>query len=152
MEALHLSVCKAVDEDVFKGIQLQGSLALSHLFYADDAFFMGEWSDNNLRGDNIDSHSKVRKVSIWSSILKEVQVLKSTGSLIILSYCSKRNEEGYTSTRGFASCLPFGEDRFPALAFVLIMDAWFSYYSSSGIQLKGFMEESSRCLVVYLGI
>ncbi|GJX48936.1 RNA-directed DNA polymerase, eukaryota, partial [Tanacetum coccineum] len=24
MEALHLSVCKAVDEDVFKGIQLQG--------------------------------------------------------------------------------------------------------------------------------
>ncbi|GJY50686.1 RNA-directed DNA polymerase, eukaryota [Tanacetum coccineum] len=33
MEALHLSVCKAVDEDVFKGIQLQGSLALSHLFY-----------------------------------------------------------------------------------------------------------------------
>ncbi|GKA18960.1 RNA-directed DNA polymerase, eukaryota [Tanacetum coccineum] len=50
MEALHLSVCKAVDEDVFKGIQLQGSLALSHLFYADDAFFMGEWSDNNLRG------------------------------------------------------------------------------------------------------
>ncbi|GJZ58847.1 RNA-directed DNA polymerase, eukaryota, nucleotide-binding alpha-beta plait domain protein [Tanacetum coccineum] len=40
LEALHLSVCKAVDEDVFKGIQLQGSLALSHLFYADDAFFM----------------------------------------------------------------------------------------------------------------
>ncbi|GKF21125.1 RNA-directed DNA polymerase, eukaryota, partial [Tanacetum coccineum] len=53
MEALHLSVCKAVDEDVFKGIQLQGSLALSHLFYADDAFFMGEWSDNNLRGCTI---------------------------------------------------------------------------------------------------
>ncbi|GKG23119.1 RNA-directed DNA polymerase, eukaryota, partial [Tanacetum coccineum] len=49
MEALHLSVCKAVDEDVFKGIQLQGSLALSHLFYADDAFFMSEWSDNNLK-------------------------------------------------------------------------------------------------------
>ncbi|GJR75461.1 RNA-directed DNA polymerase, eukaryota [Tanacetum coccineum] len=27
MEALHLSVCKAVDEDVFKGIQLQGRLS-----------------------------------------------------------------------------------------------------------------------------
>ncbi|GJU24163.1 hypothetical protein Tco_1162784 [Tanacetum coccineum] len=40
-------------EDVFKGIQLQGSLALSHLFYADDAFFMGEWSDNNLRGSRV---------------------------------------------------------------------------------------------------
>ncbi|GJY19951.1 RNA-directed DNA polymerase, eukaryota [Tanacetum coccineum] len=49
MELAFNPFCKAVDEDVFKGIQLQGSLALSHLFYADDAFFMGEWSDNNLR-------------------------------------------------------------------------------------------------------
>ncbi|GJV16353.1 RNA-directed DNA polymerase, eukaryota [Tanacetum coccineum] len=109
MEALHLSVCKAVDEDVFKGIQLQGSLALSHLFYADDAFFMGEWSDNNLRddslwfrviqavhGDKIDSHS-VRKVSIWSSILKEVQVLKSSG-FDFLSYCSKRIGDGQSTS------------------------------------------------------
>ncbi|GJT74868.1 hypothetical protein Tco_1041593 [Tanacetum coccineum] len=189
MEALHLSVCKAVDEDVFKGIQLQGSLALSHLFYADDAFFMGEWllhslwktsslswgygwgmvpkgvlkvmesirsnffkgasmlekkiswiawdkvlaskkkgglgvssyfalnralllkwvwrfvsQDDSLwfrviqavHGDKIDSHS-VRKVSIWSSILKEVQVLKSSG-FDFLSYCSKRIGDGQSTS------------------------------------------------------
>ncbi|GJT21754.1 hypothetical protein Tco_0891691 [Tanacetum coccineum] len=41
-----------------------------------------------VHGDKIDSHS-VRKVSIWSSILKEVQVLKSSG-FDFLSYCSKR--------------------------------------------------------------
>ncbi|GJT50080.1 RNA-directed DNA polymerase, eukaryota [Tanacetum coccineum] len=50
MESLHLSVSRAVDEGVFKGIRLHGSLSLSHLFFADDALFMGEWSDSNLRG------------------------------------------------------------------------------------------------------
>nr|GEV89672.1 hypothetical protein [Tanacetum cinerariifolium] len=50
MESLNLSVCKAVDEGLFQGIRLHSSLALSHLFYADDALFIGEWSDSNLRG------------------------------------------------------------------------------------------------------
>nr|GEY32864.1 putative RNA-directed DNA polymerase, eukaryota, reverse transcriptase zinc-binding domain protein [Tanacetum cinerariifolium] len=50
MESLHLSVNRAVLEGVFKGIQLHESLALSHLFYADDALFMGEWSNSNLSG------------------------------------------------------------------------------------------------------
>nr|GEV37409.1 RNA-directed DNA polymerase, eukaryota [Tanacetum cinerariifolium] len=40
----------AVNEGLFKGIHLQGSLFFSHLFYADDALFIGEWSDANLRG------------------------------------------------------------------------------------------------------
>ncbi|GJX99335.1 RNA-directed DNA polymerase, eukaryota [Tanacetum coccineum] len=48
MESLHLSVSRAVSEGVFKGIQLHGSMSISHLFYADDAVFIGEWSDANL--------------------------------------------------------------------------------------------------------
>ncbi|GJS20249.1 RNA-directed DNA polymerase, eukaryota [Tanacetum coccineum] len=50
MESLHLSVCRAVNDRLFNGIRLHGSLSLSHLFYADDALFIGEWSDANLRG------------------------------------------------------------------------------------------------------
>ncbi|GJW39889.1 RNA-directed DNA polymerase, eukaryota, partial [Tanacetum coccineum] len=50
MESLHLSISRAVNEKLFKGIRLHGSLSLSHLFYADDALFIGEWSDANLRG------------------------------------------------------------------------------------------------------
>ncbi|GJS83857.1 RNA-directed DNA polymerase, eukaryota [Tanacetum coccineum] len=50
MESLHLSFSRAVDEGVFKGVQLNGSLSISHLFYADDAMFIGEWSDANLKG------------------------------------------------------------------------------------------------------
>ncbi|GKB95456.1 RNA-directed DNA polymerase, eukaryota [Tanacetum coccineum] len=49
-----------------------------------------------VHGDTIDSHS-VRKVSIWSSILKEVQVLKSSG-FDFLSYCSKRIGDGQSTS------------------------------------------------------
>nr|GEZ99325.1 RNA-directed DNA polymerase, eukaryota [Tanacetum cinerariifolium] len=45
MESLHLSFSRVVDEGLFKGIQLSGSISLSHLFYADDAMFIWEWSD-----------------------------------------------------------------------------------------------------------
>ncbi|GJX19405.1 RNA-directed DNA polymerase, eukaryota [Tanacetum coccineum] len=50
MESLNLSVSRAIDEGVFKGIQLDRSISISHLFYADDAMFIGEWSDINLKG------------------------------------------------------------------------------------------------------
>ncbi|GJU64033.1 RNA-directed DNA polymerase, eukaryota [Tanacetum coccineum] len=49
MESLHLSFLRVVDEGLFKGILLPGSISISHLFYADDAMFIGEWSDGNLR-------------------------------------------------------------------------------------------------------
>nr|GEV38034.1 RNA-directed DNA polymerase, eukaryota [Tanacetum cinerariifolium] len=39
-----------VDKGLFKGVHLQGSISISHLFYADDAMFIGEWSDANLKG------------------------------------------------------------------------------------------------------
>ncbi|GJS66561.1 hypothetical protein Tco_0681125 [Tanacetum coccineum] len=124
-----LSVCKAVDEVVFKGIQFTGSLALSHLILCGcvlkvmesirSNFFKGAsmlekkiswiaWDKvlaskkkgglgvSTVHGDKIDSHS-VRKVSIWSSILKEVQVLKSSG-FDFLSYCSKRIGDGQSTS------------------------------------------------------
>nr|GEU47521.1 RNA-directed DNA polymerase, eukaryota [Tanacetum cinerariifolium] len=50
MESLHLSFSRAVNEGIFKGVQLNGSINISHLFYADDVMFIGEWSDANLKG------------------------------------------------------------------------------------------------------
>ncbi|GKD89514.1 hypothetical protein Tco_1365021, partial [Tanacetum coccineum] len=49
MESLHLSFLRVVDEGLFKGILLPGWISSSHLFYADDAMFIGEWSNGNLR-------------------------------------------------------------------------------------------------------
>ncbi|GKA57735.1 RNA-directed DNA polymerase, eukaryota [Tanacetum coccineum] len=48
MESLHLSVQRVVDAGLFRGITICHSLQLSHLFYADDAVFMGQWSESNI--------------------------------------------------------------------------------------------------------
>nr|GEU80086.1 transposon TX1 uncharacterized [Tanacetum cinerariifolium] len=40
MESFHISISKAVNDGVFKGLQIQGSVSLSHLFYADDVVFI----------------------------------------------------------------------------------------------------------------
>lgn len=48
MESLHLSFSRVVDAGVFKGIKIDNAVTISHLFYADDAVFIGEWSDDNL--------------------------------------------------------------------------------------------------------
>ncbi|GJT40504.1 RNA-directed DNA polymerase, eukaryota, partial [Tanacetum coccineum] len=50
MEALHLSFTRAVEAGIFSGIKIDSSLIISHLFYADDAVFIGEWTNDNLRG------------------------------------------------------------------------------------------------------
>nr|GEY18038.1 RNA-directed DNA polymerase, eukaryota [Tanacetum cinerariifolium] len=49
MESLHFSFSRVVNEGIFKGISLNGKSSISHLFYADDAMFIGEWSEDNLK-------------------------------------------------------------------------------------------------------
>nr|GEU74578.1 lignin-forming anionic peroxidase-like [Tanacetum cinerariifolium] len=39
---------RVVDAGMFKGVDIGPSLHLSHLFYADDAVFVGQWSDSNI--------------------------------------------------------------------------------------------------------
>nr|GFC24801.1 RNA-directed DNA polymerase, eukaryota [Tanacetum cinerariifolium] len=50
MESLHLSFSRAVDAGIFTGIKIDSSLTISHIFYADDAVFIREWSNANLTG------------------------------------------------------------------------------------------------------
>ncbi|GJV66825.1 RNA-directed DNA polymerase, eukaryota [Tanacetum coccineum] len=42
MESLHISMSRAINDGVFRGLQLHGSMCISHLFYADDDVFIGE--------------------------------------------------------------------------------------------------------------
>ncbi|GJU46114.1 RNA-directed DNA polymerase, eukaryota [Tanacetum coccineum] len=51
MESLHLSISRAITDGFFNGLHINASMSLSYLFYADDAVFLGEWSDENL--DNL---------------------------------------------------------------------------------------------------
>ncbi|GJX96249.1 RNA-directed DNA polymerase, eukaryota, partial [Tanacetum coccineum] len=48
MESLHLSFKNVVNTGLYKGIQIDESLTLSHLFYADDVIFVGTWNQSNL--------------------------------------------------------------------------------------------------------
>nr|GEV77981.1 RNA-directed DNA polymerase, eukaryota [Tanacetum cinerariifolium] len=48
MESLHLSFARVVKAGFFKGVKISDSVTISHLFYADDAVFVGEWSNSNL--------------------------------------------------------------------------------------------------------
>ncbi|GKD14429.1 RNA-directed DNA polymerase, eukaryota [Tanacetum coccineum] len=75
-ESLHLSVCRAVNDGIFKGLQLQDHMTLSHLFYADDVVFVGEWSDSNLA-----NLIKILKC-LFASGLKD-QYSKSRGQCVL---------------------------------------------------------------------
>nr|GEV40627.1 RNA-directed DNA polymerase, eukaryota [Tanacetum cinerariifolium] len=48
MESLHLSFKTVEDAGMFNGIKINSSMTLSHMFYADDAIFMGQWSKWNI--------------------------------------------------------------------------------------------------------
>ncbi|GKA57981.1 RNA-directed DNA polymerase, eukaryota, reverse transcriptase zinc-binding domain protein [Tanacetum coccineum] len=48
MESLHLSFQRVVEAGMFQGLHLGGEVILSHMFYADDAVFVGQWSEGNI--------------------------------------------------------------------------------------------------------
>ncbi|GJX00650.1 RNA-directed DNA polymerase, eukaryota, reverse transcriptase zinc-binding domain protein [Tanacetum coccineum] len=50
MEGLHAITCKSVDLGLFRGVSIgRDSLSISHLMYADDVIFLGEWSQSNIK-------------------------------------------------------------------------------------------------------
>nr|GEX99612.1 RNA-directed DNA polymerase, eukaryota [Tanacetum cinerariifolium] len=48
MESLHLSFQKVEEAGLFKGMKIGPSISLSHMFYADDAVFVGKWCESNI--------------------------------------------------------------------------------------------------------
>ncbi|GKB26721.1 RNA-directed DNA polymerase, eukaryota [Tanacetum coccineum] len=49
MESLHLSFTRVINAGLFKGIKINPSFYFSHLFYADDAVFVGDWNVSNIK-------------------------------------------------------------------------------------------------------
>nr|GEV41831.1 RNA-directed DNA polymerase, eukaryota [Tanacetum cinerariifolium] len=48
METLHMPFQNLVNAHMFTGISVDSDLQISHLFYADDVIFTGQWSDGNI--------------------------------------------------------------------------------------------------------
>lgn len=50
MEGLNVALKAAKEKRIFRGINIPHSnITLSHLFYADDTLFLGEWAKPNIR-------------------------------------------------------------------------------------------------------
>ncbi|GJX58355.1 RNA-directed DNA polymerase, eukaryota [Tanacetum coccineum] len=48
MESLHLSFKNVVNAGIYKGIPIDNTLTLTHLFYVDDVVFVGKWDTSNV--------------------------------------------------------------------------------------------------------
>nr|GEY11881.1 RNA-directed DNA polymerase, eukaryota, reverse transcriptase zinc-binding domain protein [Tanacetum cinerariifolium] len=84
MKSLHLSILHFVDNGLFKGIQLPGSVIISHLFYANDAMFISEWSDENLKvilntlkcfflASGITVGDRMTRIKAWENIIVKLR-------------------------------------------------------------------------------
>lgn len=50
MEGLHVVMEDVIASGIFRGVRVgDTNLLLSYLFYADDALFMGDWDERNVR-------------------------------------------------------------------------------------------------------
>lgn len=50
MEGLSVTLKTAFNKGIFKGVQLPNNgPTISHLLYADDTLFIGEWSERNIK-------------------------------------------------------------------------------------------------------
>nr|GFA15760.1 RNA-directed DNA polymerase, eukaryota [Tanacetum cinerariifolium] len=94
MESLHLSFQRVVDAGLLQGLQLGGSVNLSHMFFADDAVFVGQWSEGNINSlvnilecFNMASGLKInmRKSKIMGVRVTRDKVDKATKKLVALS-------------------------------------------------------------------
>nr|GEV09854.1 RNA-directed DNA polymerase, eukaryota [Tanacetum cinerariifolium] len=99
MESLHLSFQRVVDAGLFLGIKLDSSMSVSHLFYADDAIFMGQWNQSN-----IDKIVRVLKV-FHSALVLRINMKKS--KLIGIAVDASRVEQDIWQIGCMALKMPF---------------------------------------------
>ncbi|GJY79348.1 RNA-directed DNA polymerase, eukaryota, partial [Tanacetum coccineum] len=70
MESLHLSFNNILNAGLFKGIRIDDTLTLSHLFYADDAIFIGKWERANgigVSNDEVNAAANIIGCATFSS-------------------------------------------------------------------------------------
>ncbi|GKD71667.1 hypothetical protein Tco_1325757 [Tanacetum coccineum] len=81
-----MSSLGAIDEGVFKGVHLHGSTSISYLFYADDAMFIGEWSDANLKV-SVSGKCKGVVVKFFRSLVRAESNINTGGSNSLMEVC-----------------------------------------------------------------
>ncbi|GJV76791.1 hypothetical protein Tco_1508375 [Tanacetum coccineum] len=67
---------------IFTGVRIDATM-ISHLFYADDAVFIGEWSQTNIRGINVGGNNSLIKA--WDESINKLKTRLSKWKLKTLS-------------------------------------------------------------------
>nr|GEW24107.1 RNA-directed DNA polymerase, eukaryota, reverse transcriptase zinc-binding domain protein [Tanacetum cinerariifolium] len=108
VESLHLSFQRIVDAGRFYGIKISGGLVnLSHMFYADDAVFIGQWCESKIMGVHMDGDmvkstaGKLGKKATWVN-WKKALLSKERGRLRVS--CLYAMNRGVNSRVGITSC------------------------------------------------
>nr|GEX54828.1 RNA-directed DNA polymerase, eukaryota, reverse transcriptase zinc-binding domain protein [Tanacetum cinerariifolium] len=71
MESLNLSFNRVVADGIYSGIIIGTSMKVSHIFYADDVVFLGEWSRNNIQRAGVHPEEVMQAANlIGCSVLK----------------------------------------------------------------------------------
>nr|GEV85738.1 RNA-directed DNA polymerase, eukaryota [Tanacetum cinerariifolium] len=83
MESLHLSFSRVIDAGIFTGVRIDSSRMISHLFYADDVVFIGEWSHDNLKGIMVGGNMSL--VKAWDDTVDKIKGRLSKWKLKTLS-------------------------------------------------------------------
>nr|GEZ31425.1 RNA-directed DNA polymerase, eukaryota [Tanacetum cinerariifolium] len=73
----------AIEAGFYKGIKIGSSLNLSHLLYADDAVFIGEWSPTNLSGVMVGGNFSTSQA--WEDTIGKLKARLSNWKLKTLS-------------------------------------------------------------------
>ncbi|GJR44697.1 hypothetical protein Tco_1312800 [Tanacetum coccineum] len=94
----HLLFQNVVNEGMFKGVSIGTTLHLSHLFYAVDVVFMGQWSDSNIStivhvlncffkasGLRIKVGGMMSRIKSWDEIVKKMLARLSKWKMKTLS-------------------------------------------------------------------
>ncbi|GJV22275.1 RNA-directed DNA polymerase, eukaryota, reverse transcriptase zinc-binding domain protein, partial [Tanacetum coccineum] len=99
MESLHISFQRVVDAGLFSGIMLDTSLSVSHLFYADDVIFMGQWNQTNI--DTI-----IRVLNVFHSV-SGLRINMKKSKLMGISVDSSKVEQAVKKIGCMALKMPF---------------------------------------------
>nr|GEZ64918.1 RNA-directed DNA polymerase, eukaryota, reverse transcriptase zinc-binding domain protein [Tanacetum cinerariifolium] len=112
MESLYLSFQRVVDLGLFKGLNLNNTVCLSHMFYANDVVFVGKWSVENINTltNVLDCFHRASSLKINMSKSKIMGVnldgIKVTRAASKLRCLSLSNPFSYLGTKvgDFMSC------------------------------------------------
>ncbi|GJR11951.1 RNA-directed DNA polymerase, eukaryota [Tanacetum coccineum] len=91
MESLHISFQRVVDAGLFSRIMLDTSLSVSHLFYADDVIFMGQWNQTNI--DTI-----IRVLKVFHSV-SGLRINMKKSKLLGISVDSSKVEQAVMASK-----------------------------------------------------